>query len=190
MTDITPLLPRQPVPALSFPLVGGGRFSVAEAAPERFTLLVFYRGLHCPICKSYLNSLQKLLPEFEKRGVTVVVTSTDTAERAERAKAEWKIDALDVGYGVTLEEARAFGLYVSTSRGVTSAGVEEPERFAEPGLFIIKPDNTLFFASVQTMPFARPRFEDIVPALDFVIEKDYPARGEVAAISGKAATAA
>ena len=28
-------------------------------------------------------------------------------------------------------------------------------------------------------PFARPRFGDILKALDFVIAKDYPARGEV-----------
>jgi hypothetical protein len=29
------------------------------------------------------------------------------------------------------------------------------------------------------MPFARPHFDDILTALDFVIAKDYPARGEV-----------
>jgi hypothetical protein len=40
-------------------------------------------------------------------------------------------------------------------------------------------DGTLYFASVQTMPFARPAFGDILGALDFVIAKNYPARGEV-----------
>jgi hypothetical protein len=29
------------------------------------------------------------------------------------------------------------------------------------------------------MPFARPHFGDVLTALDFVIAKDYPARGEV-----------
>ncbi len=40
------------------------------------------------------------------------------------------------------------------------------------------------------MPFARPRFEDILPALDFVIKNDYPARGEVETLPPQAAAAA
>ena len=48
----------------------------------------------------------------------------------------------------------------------------------EPGVFLVRPDRTLYWASVQSMPFARPHFREIVAALDFVIAKDYPARGE------------
>ena len=187
MSDITPVIPRQPVPPLSFPLVGGGAWSVAEARPERFTMVVFYRGLHCPICKTYLGGLKRLVPEFEKRGVEVVVTSTDDAERAGRAKTDWQLEGLTLGYGVPLADARRWGLYVSTSRGTTSAGIVEPERFAEPGIFLVRPDGTLYFAAIQTMPFARPRFEDILPALDFVIEKGYPARGEVVTVASDVA---
>jgi len=29
------------------------------------------------------------------------------------------------------------------------------------------------------MPFARPHFSDILAAIDFVLENNYPARGEV-----------
>jgi hypothetical protein len=65
---------------------------------------------------------------------------------------------------------------------MTSTGVEEPALFSEPGLFLVRADGTLYFASVQTMPFARPRFVDVVAALDYVIANDYPARGEVTAI--------
>jgi len=28
------------------------------------------------------------------------------------------------------------------------------------------------------MPFARPHFDEIEKAIDFIVEKDYPARGE------------
>src|SRR5262249_46115017 len=48
----------------------------------------------------------------------------------------------------------------------------------EPGLFLVRPDRTLYFASVQTMPVARPHFTDILAALDFVTAKNYPACGE------------
>ncbi len=90
-------------------------------------------------------------------------------------------------YGLDLRVARAWGLYISTSRGMTSTGVEEPPLFSEPGLFLVRPDRTLYFASVQTMPFARPHLADILGALDFVIAKDYPARGEVTSLPAAAA---
>ena len=105
--------------------------------------------------------------------------SSDVEERARQAKDEWGLANLTVGYGLDLDVARRWGLYISMSRGMTSAGIEEPALFSEPGLFLVRPDGTLYFASVQTMPFARPAFGDILKALDFVIAKDYPARGEV-----------
>ena len=74
--------------------------------------------------------------------------------------------------------ARRWGLYISTSKGKTSIGLEEPALFSEPGVFLIKPDQTLYYGSTQTMPFARPSFSDLLAAVDFAIQKDYPARGE------------
>jgi peroxiredoxin len=149
---------------------------------------VFYRGLHCPICSAYLGDLDRKLDAFRERGVEVIAISSDSEERARQSKDKWQLPHLTVGYGLDLDVARAWGLYISSSRGMTSAGVEEPKRFNEPGLFLIRPDGTLYFASVQTMPFARPGFGDILKAIDFVIAKDYPARGEVVD-QGRAAAA-
>lgn len=165
--------PRTTVPALSLPTAGGGRFELAQSAPKNFTLLVFYRGLHCPICKSYLRDLDRKLAEFETLGVTAMAVSTDTQERAERAKAEWGIDHLSIAYGLSIEQARNWGLNISA--GINDG---EPPLFAEPGLFLIRPDQTLYAASIQTMPFARPSFADVLAAVKFVTEKGYPARGE------------
>jgi peroxiredoxin len=187
MTDITPLVPRQIVPPLAVSLVGGGRFDIAAENPEHFTLVVFYRGLHCPICRTQLADLEKKLQDFAKRGVSVVAISSDNAERTERSKREWNLPNLRLGFGLDLRVARAWGLYVSTGRGMTSAGVEEPALFSEPGLFLVRPDRTLYFASVQTMPFARPHFADILGAIDYVLGKDYPARGEVINLPAAAA---
>ncbi len=187
MSDITPLIPRQPVPALSVPLAGGGKFDLATESPENFTLVVFYRGLHCPQSRKQLTDLEAKLPEFEKRGVSVVAISPDDRERGEKTKPEWGLKNLRIGYGLPLSTARAFGLWISTSRGKTSAGIEETSLFNEPGLFLIKPDRTLYCASVQTMPFARPHFADLLAAIDFIREKNYPARGEVVSLSAQAA---
>ncbi len=179
MTALSPLFPRQPVPALEVATVGGGHWCLAEQKPKNFTLVVFYRGLHCPICSRYMGDLEKKLGKFEERGVSVVAISSDSAERAAEAKQKWGLEKLAVGYGLDLDKAREWGLYISTSRGKTSTGVEEPALFSEPGLFLIRPDGTLYFGTVQTMPFARPAFAEILGALDFVLKADYPARGEV-----------
>ena len=173
-----PLKPRQPVPALEFDTVGGGRWSLARQRPQNFTMVVFYRGLHCPVCHRYTSELNGMIDDYNQRGISTVITSTDTQERAAEARQKWNLPNLTVGYGVSIEKAREWGLYISTSRGVTSAGVEEPALFAEPGLFLVKPDQTLYWASISTMPFARPHFKDIAGAIDFSISKNYPARGE------------
>ena len=80
---VSALMPRQAVPPLSLPLVPGGRFVLGEAPPERFDLLVFYRGLHCPLCAKYLIELERLSPEFVDRGVRLTAISGDDASRAQ-----------------------------------------------------------------------------------------------------------
>ena len=44
------LTPRQLVPELSLPLAGGGRWRLSDQKPEHFTMLAFYRGMHCSVC--------------------------------------------------------------------------------------------------------------------------------------------
>lgn len=179
MVPLSPLFPRQPVPALTVPTLGGGKWRLAEQKPERFTMVVFYRGYHCPVCSRYLADLESRLDEFAKRGVGVIAVSSDTEERARLAKEQWKLPRLTIGHSLDLDDARRWGLYISSSRGKTSAGIEEPALFSEPGLFVVRADGTLYYGAVQTMPFARPHFADLLGAIDFAIAKDYPARGEV-----------
>ncbi len=167
-------LPRQPAPALDLPLVGGGRFDLTACRPTQFTLVVVYRGVHCPQCKKQLFELDARLGELRDVGVDeVVAVSGDAQERAEKAVREWELDHLRVAYEMDEAAMRAWGLYVSA--GLTDA---EPPMFSEPGLFLVRPDATLYSAHVQSTPFARPRLDDLLTALEFVREKDYPARGE------------
>ena len=172
------LMPRQAVPALAVPTLTHGAFTLNAPPPERFTLVVFYRGLHCPICAKYLLELGRLLPEFEKRGVQVIALSSDAAERAQAMADKVKTAGLRFGHDLPLAVARQWGRYISTSRGKTSIGIEEPALFSEPAVYLVRPDGTLYYGAVQTMPFARPHFDELLAALDFAIEKDYPARGE------------
>ena len=174
------LMPRLPAPALSVPTLAHGSYVLAGDAPRNFALVVFYRGLHCPICLKYLLELARLQPEFDKRGVKVIAISSDTHERAQALAETLRSPDLRIGYDLPLTTARAWGLYISTSRGKTSTGVEEPALFSEPGVFIVRTDGTLYYGAVQTMPFARPHFDELLAAVDFALAKNYPARGEYA----------
>lgn len=69
-------------------------------------------------------------------------------------------------------------LNVPVVAGKAFIGIDEPPLFSEPGVFLVKPDGTFYYGAVQTMPFARLPFHDLLGAIDFAVAKDYSARGE------------
>ncbi len=172
------LVPRQKAPRLVVETLGHGRFDLASETPARMTLVCFYRGLHCPICANYLKELERLTPALAERGATTIAISSDGESRARQMAEKIGAQNLRIGYGLALSDARDWGLYISASRGKTSIGIEEPALFSEPGVFLIRPDQTIYYLSVQSMPFVRPNFVEMIQALDFIIKNDYPARGE------------
>ncbi|MEM9320366.1 MAG: peroxiredoxin-like family protein [Pseudomonadota bacterium] len=174
------LMPRQSVPNLNVPLLDGATFDLSAETNERGTIVCFYRGLHCPICATYLKEFEKLAGDFAERGYGSVAISSDGQERAQGMAEKIGAEKLRFGYDLPLSVAKEWGLYISTGRGLTSIGIEEPDLFAEPGLFVVNSDGTLYYMSVQTMPFVRPHFRELLGAIDFAIDKSYPARGEYA----------
>ena len=172
------LIPRQKTPSLAVETLKNGAFDLSAQSAERGTVICLYRGLHCPICANYLSELEKQTPAFRERGVDTIAISSDDQERTQAMAEKINATNLKFGYGLPLTNAREWGLYISTSRGKTSIGIEEPALFSEPGLFMVTPEQTLYYGSVQTMPFVRPHFSELVAALDFAIANSYPARGE------------
>lgn len=166
------LKPREKTPEITISLVNDTEWKLSKQNVENFTLVVFYRGKHCPVCKNYLQDLSSKLNDFSERGVNVIAISANTEEIAKETYEDWDINGLPIGYEFPIAEARKWGLFVS--KGIK----KEPDVFFEPGLFLIRPNMELYCASIQTMPFARPDFEDVLKAIDFVVEKEYPARGE------------
>ena len=175
---MTALTPRKPVPGLEVPTLAGETWKLAERKPENFTMIVFYRGLHCPICSNYMRDLDRKLGDFAAHGVAVIAISPDDRARTRPTKGSGGLEKTGNGYDLGIEKARQWGLYISSGRGKTSAGIEEPPLFNEPGVFLVRPDGDLYAALIGSMPFARPHFSEILKALQFIIEKDYPGRGE------------
>lgn len=167
------LIPRQEVPELIVDTVNGMTWNLRDQQPKNFTLVVFYRGLHCPVCKSYLEELNSKIDQFRDKGVNVICISANTRSLAEETTTMWDIDKLTVGFDFSIENARNWDLFVS--EGISD---KEPDVFFEPGLFLIRPDRTLYAASIQSMPFARPKFDDLLKSISFVLNEEYPARGD------------
>ncbi len=171
-------IPRQVVLELQVPILTGGMFTARADAAQNFTLIVIYRGLHCPLCQKYLRDLAGLQADFEQRGIKLIAISGDTQERAQAMSEQLQAPDLRIGYALPLAAAREWGIFISSSRGKTSIGIDEPALYTEPAIFIVRADGTLFYSAVQTMPFARPHFDELLEALDFALAKGYPARGE------------
>jgi peroxiredoxin len=168
----TGVKPGQQAPGLVVDLVGGGSWNLAEQQPQAFTLIVFYRGHHCPVCRAQLSELNRRIDELEQRGISVVAVSGDTEELASQSKRDWHLDRLTIGYGLAVPTMRAWGLFVSVGRS------GEPEHFNEPGLFLVKPDGSVYYEAVTSMPWGRPHLDDVLSGVDYVLRSDYPARGE------------
>lgn len=157
-------------PPLAWDAVGGKRVDPAQETGWR--MLVVYRGKHCPLCKAYLNTLNELLAEFRAANIAVSALSADGRDKAEAQVAEcgWNFP---VGYGLSVEQMRQLGLYVSDPRSP-----QETDRpFAEPGLFVLNPQGQVQIVDVSNAPFARPDLKSLLKGIQFVMSKDYPIRG-------------
>lgn len=158
------------LPAMTLPAVGGGEISLGGAR-EGWQAVFVYRGLHCPICKTYLGKVQEKLDAFRELGADVVAVSGDPKEKAEAFVAEVGL-SYPVGYDLSVEQMRSLGLYISSPR--SDAETDRP--FPEPGLFVTTPDGTVQIVEIANAPFVRPDLDLIVRGLSRGKE-GYPVRG-------------
>lgn len=159
-----------PFPAMSWDAVGGGKVDPSNESGWR--MLIVYRGKHCPLCKTYLDTLNEMLAEFATAHVSVAVVSADPKEKAEPQARElgW---TFPVGYGMTPAQMRELGLYVSDPRSAD----ETDRQFAEPAVFVISPEGKVQIVDISNAPFARPDLKSLLKGVQFVMSKNYPVRG-------------
>lgn len=162
----------KPFPALTLKTVSGSSLTLGQPPQGQWQLLVIYRGIHCPICKKYLKQLNDMKADFDKLDVQIVAASTDPEAKARKFAADSDLE-FEVTYGLSIDQARDLGLYISTPMDST----ETDQPFAEPGMFFIRPDGGLHFAEVASAPFCRPDLEMIKAGVGVIQENDYPARG-------------
>ena len=168
------LHPTRAVPPLSVETLDHGPYELGRDHGPNGTLLVFYRGLHCPLCIRQMTEIEAELDQFADLGVEVTMLSADGRERAQQTADKAGVKSVRIGYGLPLKAARDdWKLHLSSARG----GTTEPQVFHEPGHFYVDADGTLCFGWVQTSPFGRPTLSDLLGAIRFHVDKGYPPRG-------------
>ncbi|MCH2043935.1 MAG: AhpC/TSA family protein [Saprospiraceae bacterium] len=174
MNTVKRATPKSEAPELKVNLLNGESWELKEQNPDFFTMVIFYRGLHCPLCKKYLEKLNDIHDDLIAKGVSVIAISMDEVARARKSKMAWNIDKLTLGYGMNKATAAEWGLFLSKA-----ISASEPELFSEPGLFLIKPNNEIYYANTSSNPWGRPFLPSFVQLMDFLKQSGYPARGEV-----------
>ncbi|MEM9462834.1 MAG: redoxin domain-containing protein [Myxococcota bacterium] len=137
-----------------------------------WTMVVVYRGQHCPLCTRYLNRLTSFVPRLREIGIHVVAVSGDSKQQL-----EGHLERLDINfpihYGLTTEQMQALGVHISAPRSEK----ETDHPFAEPGLFVINEKGTVQVIDTSNNPFVRPDLEALVSGLSWIRSHDYPIRG-------------
>ncbi len=166
------IIPGKKAPLLNIDTISGNTWSLDMYLNKSKCMVVFYRGLHCPVCSVFLKQIDSQLLEYKKSNTQVIAVSMDNKEKALKTKSDWSIKNLNIAYGLSEDDARKWGLYISKS--IKEA---ESDIFCEPGLFIIREDGTLYLANTSNMPWARPDLTDFPAKLIFAEENNYPVRG-------------
>lgn len=173
MTHHTTPIPGQLAPLIEATNHEGNAFALPASADNQLTAVFFYRGVHCPICKKQIEELAARQDEFRKLGVDVTAVSMDATDRFDRQKQEWALGDLHIGHALSEASAREWGLFISAK-----SKDAEPETFAEPGIAVLYPDGRIYSIYLQNVPFARPSLDDLLSGLKFILENDYPIRGQ------------
>ena len=158
------------LPAMTLAAVGGGKVTLGGKRGA-WQAIFIYRGLHCPICKAYLGKVQAKLGEFSDLGTEVVAVSADPNEKAEAFAKEVGV-TFPVAYGLSVDQMRTLGLYISAPR--SDAETDRP--FAESALFIVNPDGKLQIVDISNAPFVRPDLDWVLRGLKLG-QDGYPIRG-------------
>lgn len=150
-----------------------GDVGLGEAdAPNDWKLVIVYRGKHCPLCAKYLTQLKDFTEKLAELKVDLLAVSADPIEKVQEQMADLE-PTYKVGYGLSIEQMRSLGLYISDPRSP-----QETDRpFAEPGVFLINDQGTVQMIDISNAPFSRPDLEALISGIEFIRSNDYPIRG-------------
>jgi len=163
--------PADPFPPIEFHMMSGGSERLSDNK-GRWTLLIVYRGDHCPRCKTYVARLHELAAGYAEREVDLRLASMDSEDIARRNMDEngW---TLPVAHSLSIAECQQLALYLTDHEpGNEQAGV-----YAEPGLFLINPEGLTQVIATSNSPSVRPDLEVVLDGIIGTQDRNLPIRG-------------
>lgn len=138
-----------------------------------WTLVIVYRGQHCPICTNFLNALDSLAGGFQGIQVNIVAVSADSKEQLQKNIEDDLSVSFPLYHSLALDDMKRLGLYISEPRGDS----ETDHLFAEPAMFVVNHRNKVQLLNISNGPFARPDVDQLLEGLRYARENEYPIRG-------------
>ena len=159
-----------PMPQMTLPTVDGGAATIGGSR-DRWTMVVVYRGLHCPICKDYTARIEAMKEAFAEVDTDIIYVSGDTPEKA-RVFAEEVGLKEPVAHSLSVAQMRQLGLYISDPRPT-----ETDRPFPEPGLFVVNDKGQAHIVDIGNAPFVRPEPALVLRGIRHIRNNSYPIRG-------------
>lgn len=169
------LHPGDDFPVINAKLLNGDQTTLS--IPENgldWKMVVVYRGQHCPLCTRYLNQLESAKDLLAQVGVDLIAVSGDSKVQLQSHMEKLNV-SFPIAYGLTVEQMKELGLYISDPRSA-----EETDRpFAEPGLFVVNSEGKVHVVDISNNPFVRPELQSLINGLGWIRNPDnnYPIRG-------------
>ena len=106
------ITPTRKAPNLVLPTVYHSEFNLFNEEPVNFTMVIFIRGLHCPLCIIYLKQMIKYVQTLKNIGVDYVTVSSDDKTRATQMLQKVGSTELRLAYDLDIAKAKEWDLFI------------------------------------------------------------------------------
>jgi peroxiredoxin len=154
------LQPGDSAPDFSLPASNGGSLALADLLQRGPVVITFYRGAWCGYCDLQLRFYERLLPQIEALGATLVAISPQTVARSARTAAEHNLSMLllsDRGNQVARSYQLVYSmsaalrqLYSSLGFAMSDYNDDDSWELPLPGTFIVDRDRRIRHAFVDS----------------------------------------
>lgn len=152
-----PAAPLNFAPDFTLPDHQGQNRSLSGFLGPRAAILVFYRGHWCPYCRRYLAKLARAHPQFQQRSSTLVAISPEPCATSAALVAD-----LDLPFPLLSDiNGKAIDAYGVRNRFTGAAPL-----LPHPAVFILRPDRSIHFKSIDRNYKRRTPIPSLFRALD------------------------
>ena len=168
---MTGIQPADVFPDIQFKMMDGSTKQLGGKS-SRWTVLVAYRGDHCPRCKTYIAKLEELAKSYADREVDLYLASMDPEPVAKRTIEEnnW---TLPVAHSMSVEDCQRLSLFLTDHE----EGAELSGCYSEPGLYLINPEGLTQVIETSNSPSVRPDLEVVLDGIIGTQDRNLPIRG-------------